>query len=50
MNFYSLFLIAIALSLDAFGVALCIGLNNNVDSKYKASCAMYFGFFQFYLL
>ncbi|MBU5269902.1 manganese efflux pump MntP family protein [Clostridium cochlearium] len=47
MNFYSLFLIAIALSLDAFGVALCIGLNNNVDSKYKASCAMYFGFFQF---
>lgn len=47
MNFYSLFLIAIALSLDAFGVALSIGLNNNVDLKYKSSCAIYFGFFQF---
>ncbi|BDR63416.1 manganese efflux pump MntP [Clostridium tetani] len=47
MDFYSLFLIAIALSLDAFGVALCIGLNNNVDLKYKSSCAIYFGFFQF---
>ena len=28
MNLYPLFTIALALSLDAFGVALCIGLNN----------------------
>lgn len=47
MKFYSLFLIAIALSLDAFGVALSVGLNNNADFKYKSSCALYFGFFQF---
>ena len=28
MDLYPLFTIALALSLDAFGVALCIGLNN----------------------
>lgn len=47
MNFYSLFLIAIALSLDAFGVALCIGLNNNITIKGKTSFVSSFGFFQF---
>jgi putative Mn2+ efflux pump MntP len=47
MDFYSLFLIAIALSLDAFGVALCIGLNNNITIKDKTSFVSSFGFFQF---
>lgn len=47
MNFYSLFLIAVALSLDAFGVALCIGLNRMATIKYKALCTLSFGFFQF---
>jgi Predicted membrane protein len=47
MSFYSLFLIAIALSLDAFGVALCIGLNRAVSRTDKMLCASSFGFFQF---
>ncbi|NMM65056.1 manganese efflux pump [Clostridium sp. P21] len=47
MDFYSLFLIAIALSLDAFGVALCIGLNNSVKINDKVLFASSFGFFQF---
>lgn len=47
MSFYSLFLIGLALSLDAFGVALCIGLNNNVTLRYKGLCSASFSFFQF---
>ncbi len=47
MEVYSLFLIALALSLDAFGVALCIGLNNNIARKSKVMFAISFGFFQF---
>lgn len=47
MVFHSLFIIAIALSLDAFGVALCIGLNNNVKTKDRILFASSFGFFQF---
>ncbi|KAJ50879.1 putative Mn2+ efflux pump MntP [Clostridium tetanomorphum] len=47
MDFHSLFLIAIALSLDAFGVALCVGLNRLATLKYKILCAISFGFFQF---
>lgn len=47
MSFYSLLLIAIALSLDAFGVALCIGLNNSVRRNKKFGFAISFGFFQF---
>lgn len=47
MVFHSLFIIAMALSLDAFGVALCIGLNNNVKTKDKVLFAGSFGFFQF---
>ncbi|WP_315121499.1 manganese efflux pump [uncultured Clostridium sp.] len=49
MSFYSLFLIALALSLDAFGVALCVGLNKNVNIRYKLLCSLSFGFFQFLL-
>lgn len=48
MKFYSLLLIALALSLDAFGVALCIGLNNNIQRKSKLLFASSFGFFQFF--
>jgi Predicted membrane protein len=47
MSFYSLFLIAIALSLDAFGVALCIGLNTGVSRNNKVLFVASFGFFQF---
>jgi putative Mn2+ efflux pump MntP len=47
LSFYSLFSIAIALSLDAFGVAVCIGLNNQVRKKNKYLFALSFGFFQF---
>lgn len=47
MSFYSLFLIAIALSLDAFGVALCIGLNRGISRKSKMLFVASFGFFQF---
>lgn len=47
MDFYSLFVIALALSLDAFGVALCIGLNKGTTSAAKMMVATSFGFFQF---
>ncbi len=47
MSFYSLFSIAIALSLDAFGVAVCIGLNSQVRRNNKYLFALSFGFFQF---
>lgn len=48
MDFYSLFVIAIALSLDAFGVALCIGLNKGTTPAIKTMVASSFGFFQFF--
>ena len=47
MDFYSLLLIAIALSLDAFGVALCIGLNRGVRIKGRVLFSACSGFFQF---
>ena len=47
MDFYSLLLIAIALSLDAFGVALCIGLNRGVRIKGGVLFSACSGFFQF---
>lgn len=47
MDFYSLLLIAIALSLDAFGVALCIGLNSGVNINGKILFTACSGFFQF---
>ncbi|PRR81369.1 manganese efflux pump MntP family protein [Clostridium luticellarii] len=48
MEFYSLFLIALALSLDAFGVSLCIGLNEIITRKNKIQFIISFGFFQFF--
>lgn len=47
MDFYTLFSIAVAISLDAFGVALCIGLNRAIDRNHKLLFALSFGFFQF---
>ncbi|MEW8956301.1 manganese efflux pump [Clostridium sp.] len=49
MELYSLMLIAIALSLDAFGVALSIGLNCEVKTSSKILFILSFGFFQFFL-
>lgn len=47
MSFYILLSIALALSFDAFGVAICIGLNNQVRRNNKYFFAISFGFFQF---
>jgi len=48
LSFFSLLTIALALSLDAFGVAVCIGLNNQVRRNNKYLFALSFGFFQFF--
>jgi putative Mn2+ efflux pump MntP len=47
IGFYYLFLIALALSLDAFGVALSIGLNRSIRLKSRIIFCFSFGFFQF---
>ena len=47
MDLYSLFIVALALSLDAFGVALCIGLNKQTRFRNKIGFIISFGFFQF---
>lgn len=47
MDIYSLFFIALALSLDAFGVMLCIGLNKRLPIRNKFLFILSFGFFQF---
>ncbi|WP_298838713.1 manganese efflux pump MntP [Clostridium sp.] len=49
MDMYSLFMIALALSLDAFGVALCIGLNNQTKFSNKVGFTISFAVFQFLL-
>jgi len=49
MALYPLFMIALALSLDAFGVALCIGLNNQTRFSNKVGFTISFGLFQFVL-
>ena len=47
MNINYTFLIAMALSLDAFGVAISIGINRALRIKNKMLFALSFGFFQF---
>jgi putative Mn2+ efflux pump MntP len=47
MDMYSLLVIALALALDAFGVALSIGINEGIKFKNKLWFSMSFGFFQF---
>lgn len=49
ISIYSLFMIALALALDAFGVSLSIGLNPEVKYKNKIWFCLSFGFFQFIL-
>lgn len=49
IGIYSLFMIALALALDAFGVTLSLGLNPSLKSKNKLIFCMSFGFFQFAL-
>lgn len=46
MNLCSLLLIAIALSLDAFAVALCLGLNSSLNIRNKIGFILSFAFFQ----
>ena len=47
MGFIELFLIAIGLSMDAFAVALCKGLNmRKLNMKHGAIIALFFGVFQ----
>lgn len=47
MGFFQIFIIALALSLDAAGVALSIGLNCEVKTLNKAYFCISFCFFQF---
>lgn len=49
IDIYSLFVISVALALDAFGVALSIGLNPAIKRKSKIWLSISFGFFQFAL-
>jgi putative Mn2+ efflux pump MntP len=48
MNLNYTFLIALALSLDAFGVSISIGINKALIIKDKILFAISFGFFQFF--
>ena len=47
MEIQSLAVIALALSLDAFGVAISIGISKGIYLKNKILFALSFGFFQF---
>lgn len=47
MTIGALALISLAVSLDAFGVAIAIGLNNGAKINQKLLYAISFGFFQF---
>lgn len=49
MTIEELLFIALAVSLDAFGVAIAIGLNKGAKTRQKLSFAISFGFFQFLL-
>ena len=47
MNLLELFILAVGLSMDAFAVALCIGLTmNKITAKKALTVGMYFGAFQ----
>ncbi|WP_251861209.1 manganese efflux pump [Clostridium sp. Marseille-Q2269] len=49
MGIQELFFIGLALSLDAFGVILCIGINKRVTLRSCLIFVVSFGFFQFFL-
>lgn len=47
MSLYELFVVAVALSMDAFAVAICKGLSiEKITFKEEATVGFYFGFFQ----
>lgn len=47
MKLYDLLLISLALSLDAFGVAISIGLDKKINRRNKLGFVISFAFFQF---
>lgn len=49
MNFYSLLIVSLALSLDAFSISICTGLNSKLKRSEKLRFPVSFGFFQFFL-
>jgi len=49
MELVELFFLALALSLDAFGIILCIGINKDSTLKSIITFVFSFGFFQFAL-
>lgn len=49
MNVLEVIFIGLALSMDALGVTLGIGVNSQIDSKKKVSYIISFSFFQFLL-
>ncbi|OPJ58996.1 manganese efflux pump MntP family protein [Clostridium oryzae] len=49
MNIIDLFVIALALSLDAFAVAVSLGLSPNIKTRNEIMFSLSFGFFQFLL-
>ncbi|MDD3223720.1 MAG: manganese efflux pump [Clostridium sp.] len=49
MDLWYIFILALALSLDAFGVSISIGINRMVYKRNKIYFAISFGFFQFLL-
>lgn len=49
MDLWYIFVLALALSLDAFGVSISIGINRMVYRRSKMYFAVSFGFFQFLL-
>lgn len=49
MSFYSLLIVSLALSLDAFSISICTGLNNKLKRNEKLRFPISFGFFQFFL-
>ena len=49
MSIVSIFIIGIALAMDAFGVSLSVGVNKMVDRRTKIGYIMSFSFFQFLL-
>jgi len=47
MSIIEIFLIALALSMDAFAVAVCLGLRHKASAKNMLIVGLYFGIFQF---
>ena len=50
MGIISIFVIGIALAMDALGVSLSVGVNPDISREIKIAYVVSFGFFQFLLL